>query len=273
MNPSLETIENTTPFLEGSNPPRPQGQLPLPTGPTHVLKGRPRTNLDDVWLDAMRRQALHHLDPTKPSASDRTDEDVLRAVSWAASCNDERACWASMGGLQVKLRGMSRSTVQRSLSRWSARGVFEFQHRKGGRPSQSSRGRFNVLVLKLKNDHVNPVKMTDRSKKNLDLDLPIPVSPFGKVLKPDCKGVKASEKQPAPIESTKAKAKDGGRVNRMWYGLQRNLGGWSESFLQEQGQGFARLNHAQKTTVINKLLEEERQAIAAGYLQRRQAVG
>ena len=123
MNPSLETIENTTPFLEGSNPPRPQGQLPLPTGPTHVLKGRPRTNLDDVWLDAMRRQAVQHLDPAKPSASDRTDEDVLMVVSWAASCNDERACWASMAGLQVKLRGMSRSTVQRSMSRWSKLGA------------------------------------------------------------------------------------------------------------------------------------------------------
>ena len=94
--------------------------------------------------------------------------------------------------------------------------------------------------------------MTDRSKKNLDLDLPIPVSPFGKVLKPDCKGVKASEKQPAPIESTKAKAKDGGRVTRMWYGIQRRLGGIGEQYLQAQAVVFQALPHVQKVQVINQ---------------------
>ena len=45
---------SATHVLEGVESPRPQGQLSLPSGPTHILKGRPRTDPDDVWLDAMR---------------------------------------------------------------------------------------------------------------------------------------------------------------------------------------------------------------------------
>ena len=274
-----------THVLEGSQSPRPQGpnpQLSLPSGPTHILKGRPRTDPDDVWLDAMRVQALQHLDPTKPSASDRTDEDVLRVVAWAASCNNERACWASIAGLQVKLRGMSRSTVQRSLSRWAARGVFEFLHRKGGRPSQSARGRFNLLILKLKDERVNPVKMTERSKRSKNQDLPEPRSHLGRPL-PICDAGGQIQQEPSegpglhptvtrPPE--KARPPDNGkRVLRFWYGLQRKLGGWGQEYIQSQGRIFNALPHVQKVQVINQLLSEERRGVESGSLVAFQAGG
>ena len=119
-------------------------------------------------------------------------------MSWAASCNDERACWASIAGLQVKLRGMSTSPRFRGrMSRWSARGVFEFRHRKGGRPSQSSRGRFNLLLLKLKNDHVNPVKMTERSKRKENQDLLEPRSHLGMSVEVDLEGGSQVQQEPS----------------------------------------------------------------------------
>ena len=244
-------------------------------------KKRKRTPADDAWLDAMRSQALQHLDITKPSASDRTDLAVLERVSWLCSCNDARAFYGSVDGLAVNRR-MARSTVQRSMSRWEARCVFEFAHRKGGRPSQSSRGRFNVLVLKPgQNDRVNPVKMTTRSKStyrkegqersnSLDFPesevskrrrrvvLPVPVEGVAQS-KADTKDTVQSldlpsqEKAEAPVEF------DHPKQVSMLFALQRKLG---YEVNDEQAVVFDGLEHVDKKRIIDKLeAEEQRRAI------------
>ena len=69
-----------THVLEGVESPPPQGgpnpQLSLPSGPTHVLKGRPRTGPDDAWLKSARTEAQEYLSDV-PSIRDRTDLAVL----------------------------------------------------------------------------------------------------------------------------------------------------------------------------------------------------
>ena len=227
-------------------------QLPLPTRPVLLQGGRrERTDEDRQWYSDLLRDAQH---------SRLTDKVVFERIAYYASLRPERVAFPSVARLAREVLCSVR-TVQYALRRLEADGLIQcVNRRKGGRAT----GRYHVLEL-----HPRGARAAPEVIKEEDQDLPASVLPFGKTLEPNLKGEKASEKQPALIESTKAKAKDGGRVVRLWYGLQRSLGGWSESFLQEQGYGFARLNHAQKTVVINKLLEEEGQAIEAGYLQAR----
>ena len=57
-------------------------QIPLPSGPTHVLKGRPRTGFDDAWLKAARSEAQekwHGLWRGQVEVA-RTVADAFRAV-------------------------------------------------------------------------------------------------------------------------------------------------------------------------------------------------
>ena len=253
--------------LPQTDEPKQADQLSLPTRPVLLQGGKgDRTPEGKAWERAVLSQALQHL-PTKPSLADRTDKAVIRYVAFLGSCNTARACFASIGGLADYLE-MGRSTVTRSLNRWESRGVFEVAKRKGGRVSQRNRGRFNWLVLQPSHgDSANQVTETRGTKRSKNLDLPIPVSPVGKVLTPDCKGIKASEKQPALIESTKAKAKGGGRVVRMWFGIQRRLGGFGEQYLQGQAAVFKALPHGQKVKAINQLLSEENRAVESGSLE------
>ena len=226
----------------------------------------------------MRTEALEYLSD-KPSIRDRTDLSVFERVSWLSSCNDDRACFASIDGL-AENRRMGRRTIQRSLNRWASRGVFVFKYRKGGRPSQSSRGRFNVLVLTLGSGLLKGVTVADRSKRSKNLDLPIPVVAVRKPLELNFKGggqPPGQEPSEGPglhptIRRPPGKARPpdkGRRVLRFWYGLQRRLGGLGEQYLQAQAAVFKALPHVQKVQVINQLLSEESRAVESGSLGQR----
>ena len=241
----------------------------LGPNPLHVIKGRPRTGPDDAWLQSARTEAQECLSD-KPSIRDRTDLDVWERVSWLASCNDDRSFFGSVARLAKHLR-MGRSTVQRSMSRWEARGVFVFAHRTGGHASQSSRGRFNLLVVVLKTDRPKVVTVTDGSKSTENLDLPEPVVAVRKPLEPNFEGGEQPLGQQDPSERQhlrhKVRPPDNGKRVRFWYGLQRRLGGWGEQYLQQQAQIFARLTHREQVQVINRLLSEEQQAVSSGSLE------
>ena len=258
---------------------QPNPQLALGTGPSHVIaRGRPRTGPDDAWLQAARTEAQEHLSD-KPSLCDRTDLAVLDRVSWLSSCNDDRAFFGSVDGLAAYLR-MGRRTAQRSLSRWEARGVFEFRHRKGGRPSQSSRGRFNVLVLKLgQHGRLNPATVADRFKstkiqegrvdQNLNLltcdaqskGITLPASSTTKDQDIVLSGLpsQGQEKANAPVaeEPVFVHPKQVG----MLYSVARKLG---KPISDEEALRFDDMPHEKKKWILDPMLATEQQASMEG---------
>ena len=267
-----------THVLEGVESPPPQGpnpQLSLPSGPTHVLKGRPRTDTDDAWLQAVRTEALEYLSD-KPSIRDRTDLSVFERVSWLSSCNDGRACFASIDGL-AENRRMGRRTIQRSLNRWASRGVFVFKYRGGGHASQSSRGRFNVLVLTLGSGLLKGVTVADRSKRKENqeprshLGRPLPICDAGGQLQHEPS--ERPDLRPTVRRPPDRPPDNGKRVLRFWFGIQRRLGGLGQEYLEQQSHIFDRLPHSDKTKILNQLLAEERKAVSSGSLVAFQAGG
>ena len=273
-----------THVLEGVESPPPQGPNPqLSSGPTHVLKGRPRTGPDDSWLKSARTEAQEYLSDV-PSIRDRTDLAVLERVSWLSSCNDDRAFFGSVDGLAAYLR-MGRRTAQRSLSRWEARGVFEFRRRKGGRPSQSSRGRFNVLVLKLgQHGRLNPATVADRFKstkiqegradQNLNLltceaQSKGVTAPASTATDPDIhlKGLpspgpgqdQGQEKASAPV-AEEPRFEHPRQVAKL-YALQRKLNYRADD---NQAEVFDGLEHVEKKRILDRLEAEEQQAAIRG---------
>ena len=264
-----------------THPTAPQQQPNLATGPTHVVKRRDRVPTDNVWLDAMRRQAVQHLDLSKASASDGTDLLVLERVLVVCSSNDDRSFTGSVGYLAAnkgKGRLMGRRTVQRSLSRWAARGVFVFAHRKGGRTSQTTRARFNILLLKLENGQVNPAKMADRiqrSKKSFRKDqdqdqkplfvvgaakskeITVPTArteePFHSQDLPSQTQSKPESKAPVAFNNPDQVAK--------WFKLRRKL---KCSVSDEQAKVFDDLHHTEKIPIINGMEREEQIKAARG---------
>ena len=269
----------TSPNLGGLENPTPQESPKLT-----LVKGE-RTEAN-AWLAEIRSRAEKHLDTMKPGPSRCTDRAVFKVVSGLCSCNRERLCIASIGYLADEL-DKSRSTITRSLSRWEARGVFEAARRKGGRASQSARGRFSLLFLPaLENDSPKQVKMTRGSKRSERKEglersssvVPVRDSAAGALFSPltvrggaqsrgipaatDDKPKKAifsrSNEVPSQEQNTAPTFKRPQQVKKL-FALQRKLGYEASD---EQARVFDDLDQFGKKRIIDKLeAEEQRRAI------------
>ena len=243
-------------------PPRPQGQLSLPSGPTHVIKSRPRTDEDKAWYNDQLR--IEHW-PTNHGRTKLLDKALYERITFYASLNPEREAFPSVARLAREVFHSDR-TVQRALRRLETAGLIQCIDRKGGHATS----RYHPLCHS-RGDTLAPEVISEE-----DQDLPEPVTACRKPLEPNFEGggqplgqQDSSEQQELrhKVSRPPDRPPDGKRVLRFWYGVQRHLGGLGEQYLQQQAQLFNRLPHPDKTRILNKLLLEERQAVASGSLE------
>ena len=163
-------------------------QLNLPTGPTHALKGRERTDEDRQWYSDQLRASQH---------SRLVDKMVFERLVYFASLNSKRVAFPSVARVAREIPSLSGKgsehcsprTVQRALRRLELAGLIQCLTRAGGHVT----GRYHVpgrVVLGVTESHPKEVREVSQ-------DLPIRVVPFGKTLTPNLKGGKEpSEEQP-----------------------------------------------------------------------------
>ena len=92
-------------------PPAAQQQLPLPTGPGSIVRGRKRTDEDREWYAQQLR-----VEHTRP-----TDKSVFERLAYYASCNPERDAYAGVARLAREALCSIR-TVQYARRRLEAAG-------------------------------------------------------------------------------------------------------------------------------------------------------
>ena len=121
MQSTAELLQPSTHVLKGPEPPRPQDQLNLPSGPTHVIKSRPRTDEDKAWYNDQLR--IEHW-PTNHGRTKLLDKAVYERIAFYASLNPEREAFPSVARLARDVFHSDR-TVQRALRRLEAAGLIE----------------------------------------------------------------------------------------------------------------------------------------------------
>ena len=273
MQSTAELLHPSTPFLEGSESFTPQEanpQLSLPSGPTHVIKSRPRTDEDKAWYTQQLKVTI--------TIKNVYHREVYRQMAYYGSCKPARLCFAAHSTI-AKEKGISVKSVQRAVKHLEHEGLIRRLSVGSGRET----AKYQILgrlksPCRVDSESMQGGLRVHQIEEGIEERIQ---KPFSSRFEAQSKGIPAptatteepvhSQDLPSPDpDQEQEQEQDRARAPvafahpkqvSMLFKLQRKLGYTADD---KQAKVFDALAHVDKKRIIDKLEAEEQRAAAAG---------